>query len=142
MGQLHPRSPLCRKNSGKRLGERRRYSKLTGSPRGPDHPGEPWKGRPESGESGHPTHSSNVSHHMTYKVKAHSPLGQEVQESQGGQGCLEPHRPQGCPKEGKGSRQEGTLPQCLWLAEGAQTTLHQEPSPHGPPSARAETRPL
>lgn len=71
---------------------------------------------------------------MTYKGKAHSPLGQVFQESQEGQGCLDPRLPQGSPKEAKSSGLEGTLPQCLWLAGGAQTILYLGSSPYRPPS--------
>lgn len=66
--------------------------------------------------------------------KAHSPSGQACQASQGGQGCLEPHLPQGSPKEAKRSGKEGTLSQRPWLAGGAQTILHVDSSPKRPPS--------
>lgn len=58
---------------------------------------------------------------MTCKGKACLPLSQGFRESQGGQGCLEAHLPQGSPEEAKSSGQEGTLPPCPWFAGGAQT---------------------
>ena len=63
---------------------------------------------------------------MNCEGKSCSPLGQGFQESQGGQGCLEAHLPQGSPKEAKRLGQEGTLPQCPWFAGGAPTDY---PSP-------------
>lgn len=58
---------------------------------------------------------------MTCKGSACLPLSQGFRESQGGQGCLEAHLPQGSPEEAKSSGQEGTLPPCPWFAGGAQT---------------------
>lgn len=58
---------------------------------------------------------------MNCEGKAYSPSDQGLQESQGGQGCLEAHLPQGSPKETKRSEQEGTLPQCPWFAGGVLT---------------------
>ena len=119
-GQSHSTTPGPH-TAERALGKRQEGEKLTGSPRGPAHPGEPCKWKPESEQSDHPTHSSKVSHHVNCKGKACSPSDQGLQESQGGQGCREAHLPQGSPKEAKRSEQEGSLPRCPWFAGGVPT---------------------
>ena len=72
-----------------------------------------------------------MSYHVTYKGEAHSPSGQVVQVSQGGQGCLDPHLSQGGPKKANPSRQEGpSLSAPGLLAEPR--LLFRDPSPHRP----------
>ena len=105
---------------------------LTVSPRGPGHPGEPCKWK-QSEQSDHPpAYSSQEPYHVTCKGKTCLPWSQGFQESQGGQGCLEAHLPQGSPKEAKRSGQEGTSLQCPWFAGGAQTVLYLNSHPTAP----------
>ena len=100
------------------------------------HEGQPTLGSPVNGsqsQSSQTTPPTQANHHVNCEGKACSPSDQGLQESQGGQGCLEAHLPQGSPKEAKGQSRKGPSLGAPGSLEGCRlTVLHPDPSPHRP----------
>lgn len=99
------------------------------------HEGQPTLGSPVNGsqsQSSQTTPPTQAKHHANCEGTACSPSDQGLQETQGGQGCLEAHLPQGSPKEAKGQSRKGPSLGAPGSLEGCRLTVCSSPGPLTP----------